>query len=215
MFRRKLVKAICNGKEKEIWIISQNEDKPDWVNYGFKANMIKWTNNAQTNLAVNFNVLMNTQIVKKFKRKSQSRKIFVLGLASGYAGAYRVMFGDIGDVINLTDGVIVSARKFEQDYDLVKDSGDIFSPNKNGNHFTARQLKYFSAIVSLLEHENLDFEERRPLFLAYNSIEEGKNFGDVMRRLILDIENVQIAQKGELSPKVKLLLSDIQSDYNY
>jgi len=101
------MKAIYQGKEKEIWVISRTGERPDWIDYGFKANYIHWTSEAEKELMADVGGLVITNIGKKYVNRP------VRG-----SGVY---FGKPGDVINLTDGIIVSAKKFEQIYKIVND----------------------------------------------------------------------------------------------
>ncbi|MCL2676522.1 MAG: hypothetical protein FWE43_01095 [Streptococcaceae bacterium] len=172
-----------------------------------------WTSNSKKEIRVAFGMLRTSQIVKGMVQKShQGTRNFTLAIGSGYAGTYEVSFGKLGDVINLTDGIIVSAKKFQEIYKIIEDRSLIV---KDKQGLTDRQNKHWQSLTSLLENKTLNFDERRPLFLAYNSIESGQNFGDTMRKLIADLENVKIAQKNSINLTINNFLSDIKSDYEY
>lgn len=111
-----------DGQEKEVWIISQTGERPYWVDYGFKADIIMWTSDSQKELRVIFNILMTSNVTKEIIEKSQALSNFTLSIGSGYSGSYSTMFGKLRDVINLTDGIIVSAKKFERKYEILDDT---------------------------------------------------------------------------------------------
>lgn len=212
------MKAIYQGKEKEVWIISQEVEKPAWVKYGFESNLIMWTSRARKELRVMFGVLMTNRVIKDYIRPSQAIRNFVEGGLGNAFVAYETMFGKLGDVINLTDGIIVSAKNFSQTYKIINNSGsavmNLMQEIKSSSTFSARQSKYLSILQSLLE-ENLNIYERRPIFLAFNSIAAGESFGNVMRVLAADIENLKTAQGGILDSKIEQLLFSIKADYEY
>ncbi|GAB2026837.1 hypothetical protein [Lactovum odontotermitis] len=78
---------------------------------------------------------------------------------------------------------------------------------------TKRQEKYWLVLFSLLGQSSASYEERRPLYIASDEIDSGKNFGNTMRKLIDDLEKIQQSQGGKLTPKVKELLDNAKNDY--
>gem|GEM_PF-6618565 len=86
-------------------MISQDSHRPDWVDYGFKANLIRWTSDKKVELNAQVRGIMMSAIGKKYVNNK--------GKGNG------LYFGKLGDVVNLTDGIIVSGKKFQEVYKIL------------------------------------------------------------------------------------------------
>ncbi|AXQ79142.1 hypothetical protein DDV21_008630 [Streptococcus chenjunshii] len=94
------MKAIYKNKEAEVWRIAKDDlNQPSWVSEAFAKNYLYWLDNH-----------LRILIPALYPNWSKDSRNF------GY-GMYAV--GYIGDVIDLTNGKVVSKAKFEKDYRLI------------------------------------------------------------------------------------------------
>ncbi|GBG96559.1 role in replication [Lactococcus termiticola] len=104
------MKVIFKGEEVEVWQISKTGEQPDWVRSAFEAGNLTWVGN-------------RLRLRWAYLKPSASRS-FSAGAAGG-VGGYVAGFGqlemaDLGDVIDLTNGKIVSARSFAKKYQILE-----------------------------------------------------------------------------------------------
>ena len=99
------MKAIHNGKEVEVWKISKTGEQPDWVRDFFKSGVFVWDGFANNKVKIIANML----------------KAKAVSAAFSGIGAYQVLYGNIGDFIDLTNGDVLSPKKFAKKYEIVQE----------------------------------------------------------------------------------------------
>lgn len=90
-----------DNKEVDVWEISTSSDKPDWVKEAFQKNILQWKDQR-------LRILMPALYPKWSKR-------------SEYYGYGMYVFGDIGDIIDKTNGKVIRQSFFEKHYQLLND----------------------------------------------------------------------------------------------
>ena len=94
------MKALYKNKEVEVWQISKNDlTQPLWVAEAFTKNYLHWLDNS-----------LRILIPALYPNWSKDDHNYGYGMYS---------IGKIGDVIDLTNGKVISKSKFEKDYQLI------------------------------------------------------------------------------------------------
>lgn len=98
------MKAFYKGNVAEIWKIGKHNEQPDWVKNAFAENYIVW-------LDGHVRVLMSGL---KPSLESNIKTGAVSTVGGGFAGYNMYVLGYPGNVLDITNHRIVSAKQFEK-----------------------------------------------------------------------------------------------------
>lgn len=100
------MKAFYKGNVAEVWKIGRNTEQPNWVRNAFDENYIVWLDGHVRVLMSGLNPSLGSNI-----------KTGAVGTAGGgFAGYNMYVLGYPGDVLDITNHRIVSAKQFERQY---------------------------------------------------------------------------------------------------
>lgn len=100
------MKVHYNGKVAEVWVIGKSTPKPDWVEKALAEHYIVWMDNHVRVLMTALNPSVSTNL--------KSGAIGTIG--SGFAGYNMYVLGYPGDVLDVTNHRIISAKQFAKQY---------------------------------------------------------------------------------------------------
>ena len=97
------MKANYKGSPVDLWEISQTGERPDWIQEAFTKNALQWDG-------------------KQLKVLSSVLKPSAIGgMTGGFGTGVDVTFGSIGDFIDITNGKVISAKRFSEDYEKIEE----------------------------------------------------------------------------------------------
>ncbi|MGT2926249.1 role in replication [Streptococcus cuniculipharyngis] len=100
------------GKPAQVWVIGKDSPQPDWVEQAFRQQYICWMDNHIRVLMAGLQASLATNL-----------KLGATGSAAGggFVGYGMYQLGYEGDVLDITNHRIVSAKRFAKDYQVVED----------------------------------------------------------------------------------------------
>jgi hypothetical protein len=90
----------------EVWEISKTNEQPDWVKKAFEENYLSWYGNRLKVTMLGIKPKTKRNIILGLKG--------ALGNINGYGSIY--FMGDIGDVLDITNGKVISKKYFLKHY---------------------------------------------------------------------------------------------------
>ncbi|WP_390410501.1 hypothetical protein [Lacticaseibacillus jixiensis] len=100
------MKALYKGRAAEVWRISKTEPQPDWVKQAFAKQYIVWLDGHVRVLMSGLNPSLEANL-----------KTGAVGtIGGGFAGYNMYVLGYPGDVLDVTNHRIVSAKQFSKQY---------------------------------------------------------------------------------------------------
>lgn len=108
------MKTFYKGKAAKVWQIGRHSPQPDWVQEAFSKNYLVWKDNHLLILMAGLQPSALTNL-----------KLGAVGTAGGgFAGYDIYTLGFEGDLLDITNHRIVSARTFGKQYQLIEEIPD-------------------------------------------------------------------------------------------
>lgn len=108
------MKTLYKGKSAEVWQIGRHSPQPDWIQEAFAKNYLVWKDQHLLILMAGLQPSTLTNL-----------KLGAVGTAGGgFAGYGTYTLGFEGDVLDVTNHRVVSARTFAKQYQVIEEIPD-------------------------------------------------------------------------------------------